>query len=197
MKYTIRLSSHEAQIFNIANSAVKTSPNLGKVLIEKNNLYVTDGSILIAVPCKYEGDRVEVSWRKNWKIGKSKKCSMTLVVDTTKNIVTSYSDMWGEIVLESVWGDDTCFPDIERVYQSINSSKALGKNRNEFGIDFALLSKITSVIGEKIAFNDFFGDSYDPIAIYQNFGSGLKKPFTETFDKSIHRPCVIMPMRIR
>jgi|TARA_B100000085_G_scaffold285505_1_gene321798 hypothetical protein len=195
MKYTIKLSPHEAQIFNIANSAVKR-PNLNKVLIEDNNLYATDGNVLIAVPCKYKG-RVEVSWRKNWKIGKSKKYSMTLVIDTTKNIVTSYSDMWGEITLESVWGDDISFPQVERIYHSINANKALGKNRSEFGLDVSLLSKITSVIGEKIAFNNFFGDSYDPIAIFQNFGSDIKKPFTEKFDKSIHRPCVIMPMRIR
>lgn len=197
MKYTIRLSPHEAQIFNIANSAVKTKFSLGKVLIENNNLYATDGSILIAVPCKYEGDRVEVSWRKNWKIGKSKKCSMGLLIDTAKKTVTSYSEMWGEITLESVWGENTSFPQVERIYHSINANKALGKNRSEFGIDFAALSKITSVIGDKIKFMDFFGSGYEPIAIYQNSCTGLKKPFTETFNESIHRPCVIMPMRIR
>lgn len=194
MKYCIRLSVHEAQIFNIANS-VKDKPNLGKVLIEDNNLYVTDGNFLIAVPCVYEGERVEIEWNRNWKIGKSKKFNMNLTVDTDSKKVMAYSEMYGDVQLESRWGDGTCFPKVSVIYHSLNK-QSTNSTRDTIGIDFSLLSKITSVIGDRIVF-ETRGSDFEPIAIIQNFGCVLKKPFTTPFNNSIHKPCILMPMRTK
>tara|TARA_X000001382_G_C3160863_1_gene176186 strand:- start:344 stop:967 length:624 start_codon:yes stop_codon:yes gene_type:complete len=191
MIINIKLTSHEAQIFNLTKEEFE-------VMLHDNNLYSTDGAMLIAVPTIYDGPRVSIHWPSNRKIGRSKANSVTLTIDTDKRLVTAESGYWGEVKVSANWNDDCKFPyrGLDGIYESLskNDSKIKDLAAPQYGIDFSILKKITDVIGTKIILSSF-GNEKDPIAVKVNIATAYQ--FTVPFDESKHRPSVIMPMRTR
>jgi len=189
MILTIKLTSHEAQIFNY------TLEKFG-VLLHDNNLYSTDGNMMIAVPTKYDGPKVSINWPKERKIGKAKKHALELIIDTEEKEIAVMSKYWGEVKVECNWDEQSKFPPIDSIYNTVSSNEDKMSefiNSPQYGMDIGVLKKITSVIGEQIIFSSF-ANLLDPIAVtpftYNN--SNL----TVRFDPNKHRPSIIMPMRI-
>ena len=188
MILTIKLTSHEAQIFN------HTLERYG-VLLHDNNLYSTDGNMMIAVPTKYDGPKVSINWPAERKIGRSKKHAVTLTIDTETLEMAAESGYWGEVKVERNWNDKSKFPPTEDIYRMISRNEPGGniKNSPQYGMDIGILKKITSVLGEKIVFSSF-ASHIDPIAVTPlTYGNSN---LTVQFDPNKHRPSVIMPMRI-
>jgi hypothetical protein len=198
MIINIKLTSHEAQIFNLTTRT--RSSGLGEefdVMLHDNNLYSTDGHMLIAVPTIYEGPRVSIHWPSNRKIGRSKAHSVELTIDTDRKHVTAESGYWGEVKVIANWGDNCKFPytGLDGIYESLSKNALKIKDTDaQYGIDFSVLKKITDVIGTEIIFSSFASE-LDPIAVKTNLNGNKGSGFTVRFNEGKHRPSVIMPMR--
>ena len=187
MILTIKLTSHEAQIFN------HTLERYG-VLLHDNNLYSTDGSMMIAVPTKYDGPKVSINWPAERKIGRSKKHAVTLIIDTETLEMAAESGYWGEVKVECNWHHKSKFPPIESIYNTVSSNEnKMQSNSPKYGMDIGVLKKITSVLGEKVVFSSF-ASHIDPIAVTPlTYGNSN---LTVQFDPNKHRSSIIMPMRL-
>jgi len=187
MIVTIKLTSHEAQIFNY------TLERYG-VLLHDNNLYSTDGNMMIAVPTKYDGPKVSINWPSERKISRSKKHAVTLVIDTETMEMAAESGYWGEVKVECNWNHDSKFPPIEDIYRLVYSNSDKVQNSPiRCGMDIGVLKKITSVLGEKVVFSSF-GSQLDPIAVTPL--TSVYSDLTVKFNPNKHRSSIIMPMRL-